>query len=183
MTFLDLKSFLTKKMRMSEIYQPAVIRMLLKNNGQASLKEIAEFIAPLDQEIVNYYISKLKIFPKEVLKKHGIAEIKPKTNAFTAVGDFTYSEEEKAELISICDQKIREWLEKNASLEEEYAGLGAFATTYLQTTDTALCAGLHLKTALNWISTILFPVMPVDRTTFTTYKFFAIAATAAKEMQ
>lgn len=124
MKFSELKNFLSKKMRMSEIYQPAVIRTLLKNNGKASLKEVAEFIAPLDEEIVNYYISKLKIFPKEVLQKHGIAEIKPKSKTFTALGDFDYTDEQKEELIAICDQKIHEWLLKNASVESEYAGLG-----------------------------------------------------------
>lgn len=109
---------------MSEIYQPAVIRTLLKNNGKASLKEIAEFIAPLDEEIVNYYIGKLKINPKEVLQKHGIAEIKPKSNNFTALGEFEYTKEEKEELIALCDQKIHSWLLKNASVEAQYAGLG-----------------------------------------------------------
>jgi len=54
MTFSELKNFLSKKMKMSEIYQPAVIRTLLKNNGKASLKEVAEFLAPLAEEVDNY---------------------------------------------------------------------------------------------------------------------------------
>jgi diadenosine tetraphosphate (Ap4A) HIT family hydrolase len=124
MTFPELRDFLSKKMRMSEIYQPAVIRMLLKNNGEASLQEIAEFIAPLDEEIVNYYIDKLKDQPKKVLKNHGIAEIKPRSKFFSSIGCLNFSEAERIELIKLCDFKIREWLAKNSSVEAEYRGLG-----------------------------------------------------------
>ena len=63
-------------MSMTGPYQPVVIRVLLEKGGQAKLEDIAEFLAGNDPQAIDDYTAKLKIYPKQVLKKHGIAEIK-----------------------------------------------------------------------------------------------------------
>ena len=42
MNFKKLKQFLTKDMRMSHVYQPVMIRNLLKNKGTANSEKIAK---------------------------------------------------------------------------------------------------------------------------------------------
>ena len=39
---IDLHHFISKKMRMSHIYQPVMIKALLENDGQATTEEIAK---------------------------------------------------------------------------------------------------------------------------------------------
>ena len=41
MNFIDLKDFLTNRMRMSHIYQPVMLMTLLKNGGVASVESLA----------------------------------------------------------------------------------------------------------------------------------------------
>lgn len=55
MEFESLKYFLTKKMRMSHIYQPVMILELLNRNGIANKREIAEAILSYDESQKEYY--------------------------------------------------------------------------------------------------------------------------------
>ena len=41
MNFIDLKVFLTNRMRMFHIYQPVILMTLLKNGGVASVESLA----------------------------------------------------------------------------------------------------------------------------------------------
>lgn len=123
-TAAELEEFLTKKMRMAAIYQPVIIRLLLENGGKVDLKQIAEFIAPLDSEIVSYYVARLKEQPREVLKKHGIAEIPRGAEAFQFIQPIALSKKERDTLIEICDAKIHEWLAKHPEIELNNSGWG-----------------------------------------------------------
>jgi hypothetical protein len=53
--FENLKKFITEDMRMSHIYQPVMLRVLLDNGGRASRHAIASAFAAEDRAQVEYY--------------------------------------------------------------------------------------------------------------------------------
>ena len=55
MNYNQLKFFLKEKMRMAHIYQPVMIKKLLKNKGAATDKEIAEILLQFDPSQMEYY--------------------------------------------------------------------------------------------------------------------------------
>lgn len=74
---------------------------------EISSKQDAKVIrTALDQEIVSYYIARLKEQPRDVLKKHGIAEIPRGAENFQFIQPVKLLKQEKDELIQICDEKI-----------------------------------------------------------------------------
>jgi len=44
MNYEKLRTFITEEMRMSQVYQPVMLMQLLKNNGEASVQQIAQAI-------------------------------------------------------------------------------------------------------------------------------------------
>lgn len=68
----SLTIFLTTNMKMTSFYQPIIIQALL--DGITDNTKIAELCHNFDPKFsVQDYSKKLKIHPKTVLKKHGIA--------------------------------------------------------------------------------------------------------------
>lgn len=70
----DLKHFITKKMRMSHIYQPVMIKALLENGGEAPTEEIATRLLAYDQSQVEYYSLRTKTMVGKVLTNNGVVE-------------------------------------------------------------------------------------------------------------
>ena len=66
MTNFDLEDFIKNKMRMSHIYQPVMLKVLLENDGQASVEQIAKALLGHDQSQVEYYSIRIKtpVVPK-----------------------------------------------------------------------------------------------------------------------
>jgi ATP adenylyltransferase len=55
MNYAELKGFLIEKMRMSHIYQPVMIKHLLRNKGVATDTDIAREISLQDPSQIEYY--------------------------------------------------------------------------------------------------------------------------------
>jgi ATP adenylyltransferase len=72
MNFRDLKRFIAHEMRMSHIYQPVMIKTLLKQNGRCSMRTIAAEILAGDESQLEYYERITRDMPGRVLAKHGI---------------------------------------------------------------------------------------------------------------
>jgi len=89
-------------MKMSHIYQPVVIRELLKNGGRTKSSEIASVIASTDPTQVEYYERILARYPKSTLKKHEIADL---NKGIWTLATSDLSADETAELIELCEQK------------------------------------------------------------------------------
>lgn len=107
-------------MKMSGLYQPVIIKHLILSGGLAKLEEIAKELTTLDEEAVEDYIQKLKIHPKAVLKKHGIAEIQE--DAYELLMDLGDSKEN---LLKICDEKIALFMEQRGIEPGRPSGWGA----------------------------------------------------------
>lgn len=117
-----LKEFLEKKMSMSGPYQPVVIKLLLESGGKCSIESIAKFLSSMDLDSIDYYKSKLKIHPKKVLTKHGVANFE--SNMFLLSESMMLSLSETKELIEICNSKIAEYYSRDLQSEQKNSGWG-----------------------------------------------------------
>lgn len=107
----ELMTFIVEQMRMSHIYQPVMLKVLLENKGKASRQDIARAFLSYDRSQVEYYENIVRNMPGRVLGKHGIVERDDTdyriSNAFTEL-----SNDERLELIAACDAKLVNYLEK-----------------------------------------------------------------------
>ena len=96
---------------MSHVYQPVMIRNLLKNKGSSDSEKIAKDLLAYDISQVEYYQQITKNMVGRVLTNNrGITQ---KDGDIYYLNCFDYlSKEEQKELISICDEKIEAIIEK-----------------------------------------------------------------------
>jgi ATP adenylyltransferase len=71
-SFKHLRDFIEKHMRMSHIYQPVMIKELLKYGGKAAIRDIAAAFLARDESQLEYYEKITKDMPGKVLAKHGM---------------------------------------------------------------------------------------------------------------
>ena len=97
-SFDSLSDFILNKMRMSHIYQPAMLIELLSSNGTATTEQIAEQLLSRDQSQVDYYKHVTKSMVGKVLtQSRGITT---KTGDLYYLNDFEdLSESEIDQLI------------------------------------------------------------------------------------
>ena len=109
MNLSDLKTFLTDKMSMTEIYQPVIIKELLLNSGQCTQGHLAKALAQHDEAVHEYYKHIVMRWPKQTLeRKHGIVRYERKGKQFFLNCSIRDVENVK-EIIAICNTKIKEW--------------------------------------------------------------------------
>jgi ATP adenylyltransferase len=113
----SLRTFIREEMRMSHIYQPVMLRILLERGGAASLEEIAKALLSYDSSQVEYYEIRTKSMVGKVLAQNGVAEpviegrrIKGYRLAATQLTDG-----ERTSLLELCDARLRAYLDKRGS--------------------------------------------------------------------
>ena len=104
MNYEQLKDFLLNKMRMSQIYQPLLIRSLVDTGGTATVRQLATIFLSQDESQIIYYERRLKEMPIKVLSKHGIIT-KQDDLVILNVDKLDYSQ--KSELKRICEEKMQ----------------------------------------------------------------------------
>jgi len=109
--FKSLKHYILEEMRMSHIYQPAMLKELLINGGKANVNQIAKRLLSFDQAQIDYYEHRTKTMVGDVLTKK--RNITKKDKDIYSLPEFdNLSEEEVKELINLCDEKIDKYIEK-----------------------------------------------------------------------
>ena len=109
--FERLRSFLLSEMRMSHVYQPVMIRELLRRGGTASTEAIAKALLAEDRAQVDYYRLIVRNMVGRVLTKNReIVERDKDSYRLDGFGELT--PKEVSELEAICDQRIASYLEK-----------------------------------------------------------------------
>jgi len=98
-------------MRMSHVYQPVMIRNLLKNKGKADSAKIAKDLLAYDVSQVEYYQLITKNMVGKVLTNNRGITYKD-GDVYQLNGFDNLSAEEQKELISICEEKIDAYIEK-----------------------------------------------------------------------
>jgi 5-methylcytosine-specific restriction endonuclease McrA len=114
--FSTLLDFIQHRMRMSHIYQPVMLTTLLRNDGAASVRQIAQQFAQRDEALIEYYAEITKAMPGRVLgKNHGIVTaVRGERNDIIAYRLNGYSEltaEQRELLVQACQQKYEEYLD------------------------------------------------------------------------
>ena len=101
-------------MRMSHVYQPVMLKVLIEGNGKASLRAIAAAFLAHDQAQLEYYEEITKRMPGRVLQNHGLVEREGDGYRLTLpLGDLT--EAQRDELIRICDAKVDDYLRRRGA--------------------------------------------------------------------
>ena len=109
----SLKEYLEKKMSMSHIYQPVMIRTLLESAGNADKALIAKNISIYDISQQEYYQAVVDNMVGRVLRKNKVVEKQKGT--YTLIGYSDLSKDEVVDLISLCDKKLAEFIEKRGA--------------------------------------------------------------------
>src|SRR3954464_16046526 len=100
-SFEHLKDFIQKRMRMSHIYQPVMIKELLTSGGTSSIRNIAAAFLARDASQLEDYKHITKDMPGKVLAKHGIVERDGPD--YRLCSDLSsLSSEEREELARLC---------------------------------------------------------------------------------
>lgn len=123
MTFQELKQFITEDMRMSHIYQPVMLIELLKNQGKASVTQVAQAILNKDPTQLEYYSEIVKNMVGKVLTKNrGITDKDGST--YTLKGAEELTTEQITELTNLLEEKIREYETKRDDAHWEHRKRG-----------------------------------------------------------
>ncbi len=112
MTYEQLRSFIEEKMRMSHVYQPAMILCLLENEGTAPQAEIAETLLSYDDSQKEYYGRITRDMVGRVLLRHGIVDRNKQTREYKLDGFAGLGQSEIEELKDLCRQKIAEFIDQ-----------------------------------------------------------------------
>lgn len=111
--FQQLEHFITDEMRMSHVYQPVMLREILRRNGDATVNDIARALLAEDRSQVEYYEQITKNMVGRVLTKNrGITEKDDET--YRVKGFAELSNSEVNELVRLCDAKIADYLDKRS---------------------------------------------------------------------
>lgn len=70
LSFQLLEAFIREKMRMSHVYQPIMLRVLLENGGTASTEDVAKALLSYDRSQVEYYEIRTKNMVGKVLTQN-----------------------------------------------------------------------------------------------------------------
>ena len=76
MTRQELTNFIAKKMKMSHVYQPLLIKTIVEAGGVATLNQVARAFAAADESQVQFYEKRIRQMPLAVLRRHKIVGVK-----------------------------------------------------------------------------------------------------------
>jgi hypothetical protein len=98
----NLLAFLQRRMRMSHIYQPLMIKTLLGNNGRATTRQIAAAFLAEDQSQLEYYETIVARMPGPVLRRHGV--VAREGDGYRLTPEFGQLSAAEAEMLTrVCD--------------------------------------------------------------------------------
>lgn len=103
----DLEDFVVRRMRMSHVYQPLLVRLLIEAGGTATVRQLARGLAAADEAQVAYYETRIKQMPIPVLKRHGVVS-KDGDLVSLEVSSLTF--EQSVNLQALCNQRIAQFL-------------------------------------------------------------------------
>jgi len=153
MTYDRLRRFILSEMQMAHVYQPVMLRELLKNSGRASVREVAQALLNKDPTQVEYFSLVVKRMVGKVLTNNrGITEKNGDQYVLKGVNELT--SEQVSELIRLCEGKISEFEEKrgNAIWSHRRRGHRPISGSIVSATPTAGCRRFQgTDLARSWI--------------------------------
>ena len=121
----NLEDFIAEKMSMSHIYQPAMLKVLLENGGEASVEEIAKSFLLHDISQVEYYSMRTNNMVGKVLRDHGIVRPVKKGRRISGyqLVESVNSENQRNSLIQLCEEKLSRYAEKRGKALWEHRSI------------------------------------------------------------
>jgi diadenosine tetraphosphate (Ap4A) HIT family hydrolase/5-methylcytosine-specific restriction endonuclease McrA len=110
MSFDDLLQFIERDMRMSHVYQPVMIRLLLDLGGRASREEIARALLNEDRSQLEYYSEITRDMVGRVLTARGVT--KRDGTSYELLGHGELTTEQVKQLKEACVRKLTEYVSK-----------------------------------------------------------------------
>lgn len=111
-SFQQLETYIRDQMRMSHVYQPVMLQLLLENCGVASTEDVAKALLSYDRSQVEYYEIRTKNMVGKVLTQNGVIE--PVKDGRRIVGyklaASDLSEQEIAALVELCRQRLSAYI-------------------------------------------------------------------------
>ena len=112
----SLHHFIKDKMSMTHVYQPIMVRTLLKSeDGKASKEAIARQFLGIDESQLNYYKAITGRWPHRTLKGHGIVRYDRKGEVYTLLLDDVTAEQKKR-LMELCDLRLHEFIDRDPAI-------------------------------------------------------------------
>jgi diadenosine tetraphosphate (Ap4A) HIT family hydrolase/5-methylcytosine-specific restriction endonuclease McrA len=109
--YSKLKSYIEREMVMQHIYQPVMLRTLLRSKEyKASIEDIAREFLINDEPQLQYYKYITKIMPGRVLRSHGIVIAEYDEFGLNIGGKLT--REQVRHLVHLCDLRIEQYEKK-----------------------------------------------------------------------
>ena len=112
LSFQQLETYIRQQMRMSHVYQPVMLQVLLEKGGSASTEDVAKALLSYDRSQVEYYEIRTKNMVGKVLTQNGVIE--PVKDGRRIVGyrlaASDLSEQEIAALVDLCQQRLSAYI-------------------------------------------------------------------------
>lgn len=125
-SFEQLAHYIREKMRMSHIYQPVMLEVLLRQGGAASTEDIAKALLSHDRSQVEYYELRTKNMVGKVLTKNDI--VAPIKEGQRIVGyrlkTTELSEGELVALTELCQQRLADYVDRRGDDIWDHRGIG-----------------------------------------------------------
>ena len=109
MTFDELEEYISKKMKMSHVYQPVMLMELLEHRGACHQADIAKAILSNDISQIEYYIKTTNSMVGQVLRKNGVVQKDGKM--YSLNGFDSLSELEVQKLKHLCQKRLIDFIE------------------------------------------------------------------------
>ena len=117
MTFEELKDFVSRRMRMSHVYQPLLIKTLVAAGGTATLRQVAMAFLLEDESQISFYEARIKDMPLPVLRRHGVVR---RSGELLSLETPKLNYQEASTLRALCESKMREFLESRGVSPWDY---------------------------------------------------------------
>jgi ATP adenylyltransferase len=113
----QLEEYISKRMRMSHIYQPVMLKALIEKGGEATIEDVAKALLSYDQSQIEYYSLRAKNMVGKVLANNGVVEQVRKGKKIIGYRLTTgvLTEAQGAALTALCDQSITDYITKRGS--------------------------------------------------------------------
>lgn len=112
LSFQQLETYIRQQMRMSHVYQPVMLQVLLEKGGSASTEDVAKALLSYDRSQVEYYEIRTKNMVGKVLTQNGVIE--PVKDGRRIVGyrlaASDLSEQESSALVDLCQQRLSAYI-------------------------------------------------------------------------
>jgi diadenosine tetraphosphate (Ap4A) HIT family hydrolase/5-methylcytosine-specific restriction endonuclease McrA len=108
MRFDQLLAFIERDMRMSHIYQPAMIRVLLETGGRASREDIARALLNHDRSQLEYYAEIVRNMVGRVLADRNV--VKKDGQHYDLLGHDAFTTDQVQQLKEACEKKLSDYI-------------------------------------------------------------------------